>query len=171
MDKNNNLSARVKSLEDTFRHFLENTFKTYLEQDAAWKSVMSQKIDTISKPNLTLLVAVLTLIAIIGLAVLNGVTGKIEAGDRRQTESDLRHTHDSEKLDERLQREYRLTNDTTKSEVESLNKISKERHDEAMSRIELVQTRIVQLESWDREKTKSDLEELRLRRMRDGVPK
>src|SRR5882724_4512468 len=98
------LSARVRSVEDTFKHFLDNTFKTYLAQDSAWKSVMSAKIDTIAKPNLTLLVAVLTLIAIIGMAVLNGVTSKIESNDRRQTEADGRHTHESEKLDERLQR-------------------------------------------------------------------
>lgn len=163
------VAARVRSLEDIFKHFLENTFKTFLEQDAAWKSVMSAKIDTISKPNLTLLVAVLSLIAIIGLAVLNGVTGKIEANDRRQSEADARHTHESEKLDERLQREYNLANATIKSEVDALNRISKERHDEAVAQIRTNSERLMKMEDWDRERTKSDLEELRQRRMRDGT--
>lgn len=163
------VAARVRSLEDIFKHFLENTFKTFLEQDAAWKSVMAAKIDTISKPNLTLLVAVLSLVALIGLAILNGVNGKIDSGDRRQTESDARHTHDSEKLDERLQREYNLANATIKSEVDALNRISKERHDTAIAASKQNSERISELEQWDREKTKSDLEELRQRRMRDGT--
>lgn len=164
------LGARVRSVEEIFKHFLENTFKTYLEGDSAWKSVMSAKIDTIAKPNLTLLVAVLSLVAIVGLAVLNGVSGKIDANDRRQTEADARHTHESEKLDERLQREYNLANATIKSEVDALNRISKERHDEAIARITSVETRVATNEAWDREKTKADLEELRQRRMiRDGA--
>lgn len=163
------LGARVRSVEEIFKHFLENTFKTYLEGDAAWKSVMSAKIDTIAKPNLTLLVAVLSLVAIVGLAVLNGVSGKIDANDRRQTEADSRHTHESEKLDERLQREYNLANATIKSEVDALNRISKERHEEAVAQIRANSERLMKMEDWDRERTKSDLEELRQRRMRDGA--
>lgn len=163
------IAARVRSLEDIFKHFLENTFRTFIEQDAAWKTVMSAKIDTISKPNLTLLIAVLSLTGFIGMAILNGVNGKIEAQDRRQTEADARHTHDSEKLDERLQREYNLANATIKGEVDALNRISKERHDEAVVQIRGNSERLIKMEDWDRERTKSDLEELRQRRMRDGA--
>lgn len=71
-------------------------------------------------------------------------------------------------LDDKLQREYRLSIETATQKTENVNQQSKERHDHVVVLIQAIEKRIDNLEAWDKEKTKSDLEELRQRRMRDG---
>ncbi len=64
-------------------------------------------------------------------------------------------------LDTKLQKEYSLSIETTMQGLKNLNEISKERHDVAMKGIDRVQ-------EWQNAQIRSDMDELRQRRMRDG---
>lgn len=183
------IEERVRSVEDSFKRFLDNTFKTFLETDAQWKQSVLHKIDGISKPNMPLMVSVLGLIALITITVFSVVNGKMDAIDRNQKEAvtaldtrqsqsmsamdrrltdyDNRQTKESEKLDERLQREYGLSIKRIDDGLTSLNGISRERHEDAMRATLGVEHQIERLENWMHGQIDAELQELRDRRRND----
>lgn len=183
------IEERVRSVEDSFKRFLDNTFKTFLETDSQWKQSVLHKIDGISKPNMPLMVSVLGLIALITITVFSVVNGKMDsidrnqkeavnaldtrqsqsmaAMDRRLTDYDLRQTKESEKLDERLQREYGLSIKRIDDGLTSLNGTSRERHEDAMRATAAVEHHVERLDDWLRSQVEAELVELRDRRRND----
>ncbi len=67
-------------------------------------------------------------------------------------------------LDIKLQREYQLSNETTKQAVESIDKNSLERHQDAIHLAEINSTRLDRFEAWQNDQIKAELQELRERR-------
>ncbi len=75
-------------------------------------------------------------------------------------------TRESDKLDERLQREFRQINETTLERINTVDRLSVMRHDEAILLTGRNLARIERLEDWNTTQIKADLEELRQRRMK-----
>lgn len=65
-------------------------------------------------------------------------------------------------LDEKLQREFKLSIETATQKTEGVNQQSKERHDEAMAWINQISVKQTKVDD-------SDREELRQRRMKDAI--
>lgn len=185
------IEERIRSVEDSFKRFLDNTFKSFLEADTQWKQSVVAKIDAISRPNMPLMVSVLGLIALITITVFSVVNGKIDGVDRNQkdavqaldtrqsqsmqsmdrrlTDYDLRQTKESEKLDERLQREYGLSIKRIDDGLTNLNGTSRERHEDAIRATQAVERRIEHIDNWMQGQIEAELQELRDRRRRDRV--
>lgn len=180
------IEERIRSVEDSFKRFLDSTFKSFLDADAQWKQSVLQKIDGISRPNMPLMVSVLGLIALITITVFSVVNGKMDAIDRNQKEAvtaldtrqsqsmsamdrrltdyDNRQTKESEKLDERLQREYGLSIKRIDDGLTNLNGTSRERHEDAIRATQAVERRIERVDNWLHSQIESELQELRDRR-------
>lgn len=162
---------RVKSLEDTLQSFMksqaqfnERLFEKIDDSERAF----SNKIDAISRPNYTVVIALVGLIVAIGGACLTASVSPIKNDITHlyleQEKMDQRDARNYEKLDERLQREFQLALETQKQGLDHLNTTSKERHDEVADSIKRVQTEFDNVTEWKDGQLRDDLNELRVRR-------
>lgn len=69
-------------------------------------------------------------------------------------------------LDEKLQREFKLSIETATQKSEAINTASRERHEQANRDADLIRSEIKDLRDWQNVLIRSDLEELRQRRLK-----
>lgn len=71
------------------------------------------------------------------------------------------------KLDDKLQQEYRLANATIAQNVENVDKVSRERHDDAIGAINRMVSKLDVLQTFVDHGVERELDELRQRRLED----
>lgn len=122
---------------------------------------MGEKVNQASTPNFaTMAIWAGVILTVIGMVFTPVAFFAIREYDRQDKMS--------EKLDEKLQREFGLTTQRTDAAIESLNKLSVERHNDAIDQIHRLQNELDgQLEFRDSQ-LRDDLMELRSRRYKDN---
>jgi hypothetical protein len=134
------------------------------------------KISDRDKPNFQLATVILAIVGLvggpIGFAFYRDIDRASSDSHRENVrlETDMRRTTDM--LDIKLQNEFRLSMETAKEGLKGLDSTSAGRHDEATKQIEREAARLSRLEAWQDKQVEYDLNELRLRRLKDnGQPK
>lgn len=114
-------------------------------------STLSDKVDTRTAPNFTVMLAlagvVLTIVGMVAAPCAWFVVHELARAEQGQRD-----------LDTKLQREFTLMNETVAASVRSIDSASASRHVDAVARVE-------KLESWRDAQVRDDLEELRQRRI------
>lgn len=142
MSENDALEPRVSRLEGG-----QEAVISTLEKLSKNVEALSDKVDRKTTPNRGDQIASLAVfLSFLGMVTWAGV-------------------RECDQLDTRLQRELHQVNDTTLERINSLDKLSIMRHDEAVLLTGRNLSRVERLEDWNQAQVKADLEELRQRRM------
>lgn len=125
---------------------------------------MGERIHVATRPNFSTMAAlagvVITIIVAISTPIGFFVWDKITDQGRKTLA-----------LDEKLQREFKLSIETATQKAEAINIASRERHEEANRDADLIRAEIKDVRDWQSFLIRSDLDELRARRLRDGQAK
>jgi hypothetical protein len=96
---------------------------------SAQVSRLADALEHRSKPNYALLVSVISLVVALAGGVFSVLSKDIAYVNREQKEAEARMMKSIDAMDTKLQQEYRLVNETVRSEVKAVNDASRERFD------------------------------------------
>lgn len=153
------METRVAKLEGQLSQ-LVSTVSSFIDSSENWRGEISRSLGKLSenisektRPNLhTMAVWAAIVLSVIGMVSTPCAFFVIREMNRQDKVS--------ENLDAKLQREFTLMQQNTIDRMESVNRSSQERH-------EVVSKRVDAMESWKSDQIRSDLDELRARRLKD----
>jgi hypothetical protein len=150
------LEPRVKSLEDSVKG-LQSSIADVSSKIDRIAGTLFDRVNEASKPNMANLAAwAMVVLGVVGL--VGSLMGFFTIREFN------RQDHELESLDSKLQREYTLINATTAGQIASVDKNSLERHDDAISALNRIVTKLDRLQEFQDSQVKADLQELRERR-------
>ncbi len=151
-----NIESRIGKVEGQLGQ-LATQVSEFVSAQEKRDNALFRKIDEIRAPNTSNQIAFASVVLAIVVA-LGGLTGFFAIREWDRVEQTIGE------LDIKLQREYQLSNETTKQAVESIDKNSLERHQDAIHLAEINSTRLDRFEAWQNDQIKAELQELRERR-------
>lgn len=141
---------------------LRQDFNSAINKIGSKMDWLGERITTASAPNFANMAAW----AVVVLMVIGAVASPIGYFAIREFD---RSERGSDKLDDKLQKEYQLVTAKTDAAIEALNRASIERHTDALDQVHRLQNELDNLTEFRDGQLRDDLNELRNRRYREMV--